>query len=117
MRKGSHDPKKMDAAMKDWNAGSSWPEIAERYDFPSTPAAMMAVRMHAKRNGLKLRFANGRNDEARRAKSAAMRDQGYSLKEIAIELAWSDGGAAQRGIERYDRAQAIKRMTKPGDAD
>ena len=86
----------------------------KRFHFVSTPAAMMAVRMHAKRNGLTLRFANGTNDEERRARSAAMRDQGYSLNDIAIELAWSDGGAAQRGIERYERAQALKKMTKRG---
>lgn len=111
-----HDPKKLAAMFKAWNDGRSWPEVAEAFGFATASAAMMATRNYAKRNGLKLRFANGNNDAERRAKSAAMRDAGKSLTEIAMELGWSDGGAAFRGIQRHERAMALARMEKAAKA-
>ncbi len=107
-----HDPKKMAAAAKAWNDGASWPEIARKFGFVTTSAGMMAVRNYAKRNGLTLRYANGNDDPERRAKSAKLHDQGWSLLEIAMELGWSDGGAAFRGIERHKRAEALARFAK-----
>lgn len=111
-----HDPKKLAAATEAWNDGISWHEVARRFGFVSMEAAMMAVRNNAKRNGLTLRFANGNNDAERRAKSAKLRDEGWSLAEIAVELGWSDGGAAFRGIQRHDRAQALARFKKAAKA-
>ena len=109
-----HDPKKLEMATQAWNEGATWTEVAERFGFVSMEAAMMAVRMNAKRKGLTLRFANGANDEARRARSAELYKQGMSLSDIAIECGWSDGGAAQSGIRRYERAQLLKKRGAGG---